>query len=288
MKGQVQTNWLIAFACLATFVVAIVFPPLSCGNLFSGEPPSKSVEEYLRIVAQKSYKFRRMGKEDQDHFIHNQMKVAEMVDRISEEQLKEEVEKGWMVHLEKRDIYIPRGEYKSLMKKVKDLDLKLENLGFSEVKNTKGVTFQDSDVFGEKCYALEPVARSYERANRAYNKRTRGGQLKPAACWRSEARQLAGKTLRVIGCTGADYLNEEKVRKCVTKTNGTMARPKSSGHRLGVKIDEIKWAKARKELAAEGFVVGCKSKIGRGDKRDASWLAKEGSVWNLALCKIGI
>lgn len=267
------------YIVLAVFTVMIL---ARLGDQSRGpeSPTEKSLEEYLRDFQPKTMK--RLSEDEQAALIAKQTEVAQVILSLEKEKLSGN--EGW-VYLDRYNAYVPVAQYRRLNKGFAEHGTSIPEAGVREVRDVQGEVIKDSRT-GEVCMTMTPVADAFERANAKYYKRTKR-QLKVGACWRSENRQLADKTLAVINCTRED-MSERNIKRCMKATSKKVASPNTSAHRAPYAFDVNNWKSGKKELGEEGFVCGCDSKIGRWDKNHCVLLAKRGSTWNWALCKLGL
>ena len=279
-KPKLQAYPRALYIILAIFAVMVV-SRLSVDSVSRISSPSdKTLEEYLRDVQPRT--MAKLSVNEQDALIAKQVQVAQVILKIEKESLKDSKR---FVYMKRYNAYIPASQYKRLNRVFHERGTSLEEAGVREVRDVHGKVIQDTRL-KEPCMTMIPVADAFERANAKYYKRT-GRQLRVGACWRSENRQLASKTLAVISCTGED-MSEGNIKRCMRATSKKVASPNTSAHRAPYAFDVNNWKSGRKELGQEGFVCGCQSKIGRWDKNHCVLAAKQGSNWNWALCKMGI
>jgi len=273
-ETKMTTNAMIHWVTLVISVALIIWGNCSFSLLQSGPPQGKTLEEYfLKQMKNKSESVKAK-------LLPQQVALAQRILEIEREKLSQD---SRYVHLPNLDAYAKKATIKMLEEKA---GTSFESLHLVEVKDIYGVTFVDTRE-DEVCYALKPVAEAFQRANAAYHKRTKG-QLKPDACYRSLKRQLMSKTIAVLKCTKDANPSDKDLRKCMKQTDGEVAGPFTSDHRIGTGIDVGNWKAAQDELAAESFTFGCDSDIGRKDKEHTSWNRKKGGLGNKILCKIGL
>ncbi len=270
------------YALLPLCLFLILCGPVQ-GLCIPTPPDDKTLEEYLREVAGKNSKFKKLDEAEQGEFIAQQVALAKREAEMERQKLS--TDPLWSrqyVYLSRYKKFMKKPVYESAQAQFQKKGTSIESAGVRTFERNGEPVVDERQ--GVECVAATPIIEALEAADRET-----GGKLQMGSCWRSENRQMANKVIAVIKCAGTANPDDDELWKCIVKTRSgksPIGFSQASAHSTpfgGFDIEN--WRQYNSILAKHGFVCGCAS-YGRGDMNHCVWAAPPKGAGDQMSCQM--